>query len=672
MRKKVFVLVLSAGMCFSSVFTRAALGEDEKNAKKGVIVLEPIVVTYSRLGENLSKVSSAVTILSEKEIAASRAKSVPDLLKNAEGLYVYDASGVGTSGRVNTRGFWGGMSTHQLVLIDGIPRNKGKDKLVDWDLIPLENIERIEVLRGPASALYGDTAMSGVINIVTKMPSTGSKSEVEVSAGTFNTENYKISTSMGLEKTGCYVSMDIKSTDGFREHSDYENMNLFTKLNFQPDETQDLVLSAGYHIKEEGSNSWALTESQVADNRREARPGTENDNKKTKRFDLGMTYKKDITENFNVRGSFYYNFDNENGFYTSGSSYSSTREQLDNEDTFGGELRANAKFDFLNMENFLTGGIDLEKNDVDYKEYNASNQIRSSIRSNYNVTRNKVGPYIQDEISFCDCLKLIAGLRYDYLEFHFDDRISAPNSKDREMTNLTPKCGLVYTYRKDSNAYANYAQAFRSPTIGQMFTYGSSSNPDLDPEKAYNYEVGVRHEFSDRLSANVSLYWMDLDNEIWYDYADSMYRNYGKTSHRGVETGLSAEIFNNLSVFGNYAYTSAKNENGDYAGKYLTNIPIHKGGFGLEVKTDYGFKARLGVTMTGISYMDSANEDTLKGYSIVDAGISYDKEWGTVFLDVNNLFDKVYNSYGYESSSGRKTYSPAPGLAFNYGVEVRF
>ena len=665
-------MAFTVWVAVSNIFVETGLADSKKTSKSSAIVLDPIVVTSSRLGENLSEISSAVTVISEKEIAESRAKSVPDLLKNSEGIYMYDASGVGTAGRVNMRGFWGGMSTHQLVLIDGIPQNRGEDKLVDWDFISLENIEKIEVVRGPASALYGDTAMSGVINIVTKMPEAGSKSEARVSSGTFNTQDYSISTSMGLEKIGCYVNMDIKSTDGFRKHSDYENINLFTKLKVSPDDTQDLVVSVGYHARERGAHPWALTESQVVRDRRQARPGTENDKNKTKKFDLGATYYKNVTQNFNVRGNFYYSFDDENGLYTSRAALASMTEQLDNENTYGGEIRANVKFDFGGMKHFLTSGIDLEKNHVEYEEYNAPFQERRGMSEDYNIGKNRVGPYVQDEISFFEGLKVVAGLRYDYLEFRFDNKLNTANSENRKMTNFTPKCGLVYTYHEESNLYLNYAQAFRSPTIAQMFTYGSSSNPDLDPEKADNYEIGLRHNFKDTLSANVSLYWMDLDDEIWYDYADREYRNYGKTSHRGVETGLTMEIFKNLTFFGNYAYTDAKNESGDHNGKHLTNVPMHKGGFGIEAKTDYGFKGRVSVTMTGTSYMDAANEDMLKGYSVVDAGISYDKEWGTVFLDVNNLFDKEYSSYGYKSSSGRKTYSPAPGITFNYGVKVKF
>ncbi|MBU0880297.1 50S ribosomal protein L33, partial [Patescibacteria group bacterium] len=94
----------------------------------------------------------------------------------------------------------------------------------------------------------------------------------------------------------------------------------------------------------------------------------------------------------------------------------------------------------------------------------------------------------------------------------------------------------------DSNLYANYAQAFRTPAIGQMFTYASSANPDLKPEEATSYEVGLRHRFDECFKANMSLYWMELDDEIWYDFATRKYQNYGKTSHKGIETGLDFKI----------------------------------------------------------------------------------------------------------------------------------
>jgi len=231
---------------------------------------------------------------------------------------------------------------------------------------------------------------------------------------------------------------------------------------------------------------------------------------------------------------------------------------------------------------------------------------------------------------------------------------------------------VVYDYQEDSNIYGSYSKAFRTPSVGQMFTYGSMSNPDLNPEEAANYEVGIRHEFNDRLRGNLSIYWMSLDNEIWYDSAVRIYKNYGKTSHNGIETALWLELFEGFKSFVNYAYTDAKNESGEYKGKYLTNIPIHKGSFGFELETDFGMDLNMVLTNVGSAYIDSANEDRIPAYTVADTKVSYEWKCWSIFLIIENLFNKEYNSYGYTTSSGVKYFNPAPGRIFTFGAEVRF
>ena len=644
---------------------------DQANNKTGAVGLDPITISVSRIERRLSEVSSSVNIISKKEIEDSNAKSVPDLLRNIEGVYMYDSSGVGTSGRINMRGFWGGMSTHQLILIDGIPQNKGKDKLVDWDLIPLDNIERIEIIRGPVSALYGDNALSGVVNIITQKPSLLPELRVAGSCGTFNTQHYMASTSGVLRNIGYYLGIGSKLTDGFRRHGDYENVYLNGKLNLLNDGMQELKLSFDYHEKENGAYPWALTETQVEEDRRQARPGSENDMSDAQKMNLGLDYHRDINDMSNVLGRFYYKYDGEESFYTSGSSGDSTKEQLEDENAYGLFLRLNTNPEFLGMEHSFTAGIDLERSDFDYEEYAAPYQIRGNIQDDYKVERNGIGPYFQDEIKLLKPFKVIAGMRYDFVEFDFTDNADGDNSKERDMSKITPRCGLVYTYKEASNLFANYAQAFRTPTIGQMFTYGSVANPDLDPEEAINYEVGIRHQFTDYLKANASAYWMKLDNEIWYDFATSQYNNYGKTSHRGLETGVDFKVHERLKSFVNYSYTKAKNENGDYEGNYLTNIPVHKGSLGVGYETSFGLKTNVIVTKVGSSYLDSANDDKLSGYTSVDMKIDYEHDWFTVFLAIDNLSDERYNSYGYKSF-GTKYFNPAPGRTFTFGTKANF
>ena len=105
-----------------------------------------------------------------------------------------------------------------------------------------------------------------------------------------------------------------------------------------------------------------------------------------------------------------------------------------------------------------------------------------------------------------------------------------------------------------------------------MFTYGASSNPDLEPEEAVNYEAGICHQFHETLRAEVSLYWIRLDNEIWYDAAERRYENCGKTSHQGVESSLDFEIMDGLTTFANYTYTRAKYKSGEEDGSLMPHF----------------------------------------------------------------------------------------------------
>jgi len=650
--------------------TGIILAQDEDN-KEMSVDLEPITITAAKIARGLSEVPSSVSVIEEKDIKDSNAKSVPDLLKNLEGIYTYDSSGVGTVGRVNMRGFWGGMSTHQLILIDGIPQNRGEDKLVDWDLIPLDNIERIEIVRGPASALYGDNAMSGVINIITKKPSDKMKNAASFSYGSYDSQNYNVSTSGASERVDYYIGATRKLTDGFRKFCDYENFHLSGKLDFLIDEAQDLKLSLAYRQKEQGAYPWALTEAQLEDNRRQPRPGSASDKTDAEKFDLGVTYSNDIGTTSNIEGTFYYRYEDGESFYTSGSTPSSTREQLEEENTCGLISRLNINPVIFGKKHSFTTGFDLERNDFDYEEHNAPNQLRTTIRKDYSVERYKIGFFLQDEIKLFDPLKLVGGTRGDLIGFDFTDDINGSNSKETHMFKISPNVGVVYTYKENSNIYASYSQAFRSPTIGQMFTYGSISNPDLDPEEASNYEIGFHHRLGEGLKAGASLYWMELDNEIWYDYSESKYKNYGETSHGGLETRLDFKIIKGLYGFFNYAYTRAKNESGSNENKYLSNIPKHKGSLGIKFETEFGLKANLFVTKTGSCYIDAANNDKLPSYITLDSKISYGPKWYSVFLAVDNILDKEYSSYGFKSGTVR-SFSPAPRRTFTFGMEAEF
>lgn len=663
MGKKICILL---GLIIFVVSVDIYAGETQYSRAK-VVELEPITVTASRAERRISEVPSSTSIISEKDIQNSNAKSIPDLLKDVEGVNMYDSSGVGTVGAVNMRGFYGNMSSHQLVLVDGIPQNKGKDKLVDWDLISLDNIESVEVVRGPASALYGDNAMSGVINIITKRPKDKPETRVSTSFGSFNTQEHKVSVSGTHKQLGILLGVSQKNTDGFRKHCNYDRTHIDGRLDYDINDEQKAQFLLDYYKKRRGALPWALTEAQIAQDRRQARPGTEIDKSDETKSDISITHAWDISNNVKTEETFYYKYDNADSFSTSSAFIQ--KEQLEDEYVYGFMVKGSLNQEIMGLGHEFTAGIDLERVNFDYKEYAASYQQRGALQRDCVVTKEKIGPYLQDEIKLSDSLRFIGGVRYDRADFDFDDRKTPSNSKTEKMPKLTPRCGLVYMYQKNSSLYAHYAQAFRTPTMAQMFTYsGTSANPDLNPEEAENYEIGLHHCFNEFLRANASLYWMELDNEIWYDYATSKYQNYGKTSHKGIEMGLNFKINKSWSSFANYTYSRAKNENGSYAGKYLANIPIHKASSGLHFTTDLGFSWDLTATYIGSSYIDSTNDNKLAGVITADTKISYQYKMMKILLAVDNLLDKEYNLYG----TSTKNFNPAPGRTFTLGVEAKF
>lgn len=666
--KKKYILVL----LFLPAIADMTFAEDKASASNAVN-LERIVVTPSRAEKGLSDVAASVSVITEEAIKSSDAKTVPDALKNLEGIYAYDATGVGAGGTINMRGFYGGMSSYQLVLVDGVPQNKGKDKLVNWDMIPIANVERIEVMRGPASSLYGDNAVSGVINIITKKPSPAPHAGASFSYGTYATQNYTSYLSGTFNRFGYYLGVSSRLTNGFREHGDYENIQVYGKTDYSINDAHNLKFNFDYTAKTQGAFPWALSAAQIAQNRRQARPGTENDSTGADNFSLDLTHRWELGASSDLETVFYYRFEGMESFYTSGVSQNTTREQIEAENTFGLPVRLKTVSKILGMDHSFVIGIDLERNDFDYEENSAPFQNRRGApTASYDVTRSRVGPYLQDEINLLEILKVICGVRYDWVKFNFDDRRVESNSENRLMSKVTPSCGAVLTYQKDSELYGSFGRAFRTPSIGQMFTYGSSANTNLLPEEATNYETGVRHRFNERLKTNVSIYWMRIDNEIWYDNASRQYQNYGRTFHDGVELSSDFKVTDVLTIFGNYTYSRAVDDgDGATKNKFLTNVPINKGTIGMNMYTNFGLKAYLASTWVGKAYIDSANVDVLGHYNTLDLKVSYKYKWLEAFFAVYNILDKEYNSSGYKSVR-TNYFTPEPGRTFEIGINGEF
>ena len=561
------------------------------------------------------------------------------------------------------------MSTHHLVLVDGVPQNVSEDKTFNWNAVPLEDVERVEVVRGPYSALYGENAMGGVVNIITKKGKGEPRVTLSSGRGTFDTEEQYASLAGLFGGVDCFLSAKYKQSDTFRKHGEYRSKNFFLKLGMDPSEDSRLSFSVGRFEANRGAIPWALTEAELRQKRDQARPGTKTDSQDTDRLTMALNYSHRLGDAITVDETAYFATEERDAFSTS---WGNTRNYLDEERTYGLMNKVTAKTGLFGFDHELLAGFDLEKGTLDNHTYLAPAKLRGTLTGNFDVSVSKSGCYLQDSIALHDDLKLLFGHRWDVIKYRFENHLDITASKDRTLKSANPRAGLVWTYDDiGSSAYASWSRAFRAPTLGQMFTYGASANPELDPERAVNYEIGATHNFGKGVTAHAAAYYMRVKDEILYDFALFQYKNAGKTRHKGIEAGIDAELFGGVSVFGSHTLSHAQYTTGADRGNYIESSPKYMTGYGLRYDGGFGLTAQAGGRSAGKIFLDPANTRRLRQYTVWDFSVAYEKDFFTISLGVDNLFDYKYASYGFVSG-GAKSLSPAAGRTFMLRLTLDF
>ena len=227
------------------------------------VVMAPVVVTASREAEESNQVPAHMTVIDAGQIETSNARNVPELLEITAGLHVSDIAGNGRNYQVDLRGFGDSAGANTLVLVDGRRINQPDLSYVDWSLIPLERVERIEILRGGrGSALYGDNASGGVINILTR-EGRANQASLKAAYGSYETFQASASASAVGDRWALDLSGSYNDSDGYRDNSATEAEDAGLSAKFDPLDNLNQRLSGGYH-QDETRMPGALRESDFA------------------------------------------------------------------------------------------------------------------------------------------------------------------------------------------------------------------------------------------------------------------------------------------------------------------------------------------------------------------------------------------------------------------------
>ncbi len=674
--RKVFLQIIFALL---TVMAPALYANDD-------VALEKIVVTSSRMAQHDYKVAGNVTVISKKRIETSNARNIVDLLKEELGIHVSDTS-INKTAKLDIRGFGDTAVSNVLILVNDRKVNSIDISGPDLLQIPIESIERIEILRGAGSVLYGDNAVGGVVNIITKKGKGKMSGKAGVSYASYNTTQQDVEFSGSKKDLAYYVYSKYYNTGGYRENSDYLSKDFNARFDYNLYDKLSIDLSTGWH-KDDYRLPGGLNDATELKNL--GRRGTANPDdfasSKDRYIKLGFDIKpwpQDLEwGNFLVDFS-YRNKDSYAWFDYGSSGATATRYSID---TFG--LTGKYVFNqaLFNREfNFVTG--------LDY--YTTTNDILGSgagisqSSDDLTISKDEVGAYLYSEYELFPKMFINAGTRYQKAYYTFDQRNAPLTYQQKNPAESVSTVGCKYEYAKGSNVHLSAQQTFRFLATDEWYSTFSGLNTNLKQQTGIQYEAGIKHNLNDITVLNVTPYWIDIRNEIFFDpytVAFGTNNNYDKTRRVGVEVGqttnlltlLQSSALDRLDLFTNYTYQEPKFNGGTYDDKYIPMVPRQEASGGINIGFLGNYNASLVSRYVGSRFAinDTRNETArVKPYTVVDLKLAYKIHSLEIYAGINNLFDQKYSTYVVKSStpgSNLKDYYPAPEQNFNVGMNLRF
>lgn len=631
----------------------------------------------------------SVSVVDGEEIRKGRpAADLSEALDLVPGVFAQSSRNSAQDTRVSIRGF-GSRARFGIrgvrVLVDGVPTTL-PDGQTEIDSIDLAFVDHVEVVRGPISSLYGGGG-GGIISLTTLSPTEDPDLRVRSTWGSHELARYEAVTRGRVADTGYVVGWARTTFGGYRDHASSRQNTTLAKLERRFGLT-DATLSFSGVWSPRADDPGALNQGELDDDRKQARTaahefdtGEELDQQK-----VSLVLSRPIAAGTVLRGSVYglhRNFENSLPF--SGALTNGGQVDLDRS-VYGASLSGNSEWRRFTF----TTGIDVDAQRDLRKRYANVSGNRGELRFKQTEHVTSVGPFAELRYDFECGLGVVAGARYDWIEFDVSDRYLAngDQSDDRRFRQLSPRFGLYYEPRPNMLVYGNVSTSFEVPTTTEMRpVIGSGLDSDIDAESSLGYEIGVKGVLGDRLLYELVVFQIEVDDVLVpfepFAPGDTFYRNAGETRRRGVELGLSAELRRGLSMRAGYTYADYEYSDyksvlpggPDFSGNREPNTSKHV--LGAELRYDHpsGFFSVLALRHFTNLYVDDANSAKSKGATTSDARFGYD--WTRDRLHVQPFFG-VRNWSGVEydgtirpNGGFSRYFEPAPEVEVYGGLEVR-
>ena len=633
-----------------------------EDGKAPATPLEEVTVTATKYETSVKNVPASVTVIHADELADQSFpnQDIGDALRYVPGITLRRAYSPFPS-YANIRGAGSGGTVY---LVNSIP--------TDWQIsqaIPVEMVEKVEIIRGPGSALYGADATGGVINIILKEGKETPKTTVKAGYGSFDRYRGSVSTEAKSENFNIALAGFYEESDGTNvvENNVNASVHMIDDCNY---DKQGVTVNSGYGFSERTNVQFFY--SYMNNEYTRGRPNVGGD------WDYnlaGLTLNQNIGDRISLRAYAAYRSDEYLHLYDMrGTNYDPRMKRDTDFEEMPLELQANFE---LGSAHTLTSGIFFKDENTEqvYRDMTGTT-VSNNYRNEFSV--QTLAGYLQDVWNMTDRWVLTLGLRYDHWKNYdnYFEKFVDSSPADRTDSNISPKAGLRFNLDSATSFWGSYAMGFTPPTSEQLYddrTSGGNprlANPNLKPETTNSFEIGIDRWFGSKVQSTATCFYSYTNDKImsWFNASNVWEnKNIGQSQSYGAELSLAYYLTDNWTVKANYTYNEATiDENPvdpSIEGNYLPFSPKHKANLNVIYAEPSNFSVSAGIRYLSDQYSDDANTETnTGGVMMMKESVVLDLK-GTkhfminkgfikqidVSLGIDNVFDEDYRAmYMYE------------------------
>lgn len=646
------IALLIGSLCSFSIIAPVMAADDTSTAK-----VDEHLVVIGRSDKTPLNIAANVNVIDAAAIEMSGATNLTDVLRGQSGIQISD-NNIGTSFAM--RGFSASTAVNNtLILLDGRRLNNIDIAAPSLNAIPLNQVDRIEILSGSAGVLYGDQAVGGVINIVTKSPENTGGS-VQLSGGSFDTYEGRGDVSGAINKDWRYFfTGSYNQGDNYRQHNANETGSILGRIQYKT-ATDSFFVETSYYDNER-ENPGSLTEKQFKDDPRASSNKVEYAHEMTTAARTG--YQHQLNQNWALAADLDYS-DTLVSSLNWGANSHNTRSLL----MFSPKALAN--YSTRQGELSLVTGLDISRGKADFDTMARSNvqQMQSA--------------YLQATVPLSHTLSYVVGGRYARVTDELVDGNVYPNGMDLDENAHAFELGLNYRPTAEHRLYVRADDNFRFAKVDEQ-AYTSPGVFGLKPQTGRSYEAGWDWAVASQ-TLRVSLYRLDLEDEIVYDSSavkpiggnfNGANVNADASRRYGAGADWDWQITKALQLGLEYNYTDAEFTDGANDGKELSWVAKHTGRGYVSMDFAEHFQVFAEAIYTGDRFIegDNANQgDKLASYVLGNLALNYNRDAWLASLRIDNVFDKDYVSAGYYGGDWGDSYYSGRGRDIRFTVGYRF